>query len=401
MGVADMDVKIEVFQGISRDRLAELLFKMKRARVAMLGDICLDVYWRADMTKSELSRETPHFPLPVMEERFSPGAGGNVAANLAALEPAKVWAVSAIGEDWRGTELLKALCGMGVDTGHVIHARGMTTNAYCKPIRTGISKTAYEDPRLDFANYKPLDASVEDAVIASLNALAPSIDALCVSDQLRFGVVTERVRGHVAKLARDGLCVVVDSRDRIALYTDAILKPNELEAANAVASIECAKSTDSAGNAERTGSDKHATNAAGSIKRTENAWRPANMANAAYPGNPVNAGFSESLARLAETALKLSCGSNCETLMTIGQKGSLYAAGGNVTHIPANYVPGETDIVGAGDTFLSGFSLALAAGATRLEAAFVAGLCSEVTIRQIGITGVATPAQIIERYIRL
>ena len=38
-----------------------------RARVGVIGDFCLDVYWLADMTRSELSRETPHFPLPVVQ----------------------------------------------------------------------------------------------------------------------------------------------------------------------------------------------------------------------------------------------------------------------------------------------------------------------------------------------
>ena|GEM_PF-4288646 len=34
---------------------------------------------------AELSRETPHFAMPVVEERVSLGGGGNVAANMAAL----------------------------------------------------------------------------------------------------------------------------------------------------------------------------------------------------------------------------------------------------------------------------------------------------------------------------
>ena len=34
------------------------------------GDGCLDVYWHADMTRSELSRETPHHNLPVVQEVF-------------------------------------------------------------------------------------------------------------------------------------------------------------------------------------------------------------------------------------------------------------------------------------------------------------------------------------------
>ena len=37
------------------------LEKLGKGRIGVIGDFCLDVYWHADMTKSELSRETPHF----------------------------------------------------------------------------------------------------------------------------------------------------------------------------------------------------------------------------------------------------------------------------------------------------------------------------------------------------
>ena len=66
------------------------LGKLGKGRIGVIGDFCLDVYWHADMTKSELSRETPHFPLPIVQERLSPGGAGNVVANLLALKPKKV-----------------------------------------------------------------------------------------------------------------------------------------------------------------------------------------------------------------------------------------------------------------------------------------------------------------------
>ena len=68
--------------------LQEIFAGIDRARIAVVGDFCLDVYWMADMRRSRLSRETPHFPLPVTEERMSPGAAGNVACNIAAMSEA-------------------------------------------------------------------------------------------------------------------------------------------------------------------------------------------------------------------------------------------------------------------------------------------------------------------------
>ena len=84
------------------------LGKLGKGRIGVIGDFCLDVYWHADMTKSELSRETPHFPLPVVRERMSPGGAGNVAMNLLALAPKAVHVIGVFGEDWRGHALQRA-----------------------------------------------------------------------------------------------------------------------------------------------------------------------------------------------------------------------------------------------------------------------------------------------------
>ena len=61
------------FAGINGGRLEEILSRLADVSIAVVGDGCLDVYWEADMTRSQLSRETPHFPLPVVKERTSLG----------------------------------------------------------------------------------------------------------------------------------------------------------------------------------------------------------------------------------------------------------------------------------------------------------------------------------------
>ena len=63
------------------------------------------------------------------------GAGGNVAANLAALNPEKIYAVSLIGDDWRGMLLKELLVKSGISDEYIIKTEGRFTNAYCKPMR--------------------------------------------------------------------------------------------------------------------------------------------------------------------------------------------------------------------------------------------------------------------------
>ena len=107
--------------------------------IGVLGDLALDIYWYADMKKSELSRETPHYPLPVVREVMSLGAGGNVTANIAALKPGKLFVGGICGDDWRGEILKKRLEDIGADTSGLIVEPGRFTQAYCKPMRMGIS----------------------------------------------------------------------------------------------------------------------------------------------------------------------------------------------------------------------------------------------------------------------
>jgi rfaE bifunctional protein kinase chain/domain len=323
------------------------LEKLGRGKIAVIGDFCLDVYWHADMTKSVLSRETPHFPLPIVRERLSPGGAGNVVMNLLALEPAAVWAVGVFGDDWRGSALKALLKNAGADVSRLIADPARVTDTYIKPLRKGYDdNVVYEDPRLDFTNYDPLSKATEKKLLAALDRLEREIDVLCVSDQMPCGCVTAAVRERIIAMGRAGVKVVVDSRDRIALYTDVIVKPNEIESARAFR---------------------------GEIAETE-------------------------FAKLAK-ALEKRTGR--PAIVTAGAKGCYVSEAGRVTHVKACKVNGEIDFCGAGDTFLSGFAAAAAAGSGMAEAAKVACCCSAVTIKKLKTTGTANRAElapVLKRY---
>jgi rfaE bifunctional protein kinase chain/domain len=336
------------FEGIDRARLEDILAKFGEVRVALLGDLCLDVYWRADMTRSELSRETPHHPLPVVSETMSPGAGGNVAANLAALRPKHVTALGIIGRDWRGSALETELERCGIDVGGVVVSATATTNAYCKPYRRGISSVEYEDPRIDFTNHVPLSSEDERRLIDALDSAVPGLDVLCVSDQFAFGCVTPLLRERISHHASMGLRVVVDSRDQIGAFEGVVLKPNGLEAKRAVGAM----------------------------------------------ADPDDA----PLEALAETARELASRTRSSVCMTLGARGCIVSDGITTTHVPTAAIPPPIDFCGAGDAFLSAFACALATGARPEEAAFVADLAASVTIRKVGMTGTATREEILARF---
>lgn len=201
---------------MKESRLRDILNKINGVNIGILGDLCLDMYWLADMNKSLMSRETPHFPLPVVKEWTFPGAGGNVAANIKTLEPNSLNIIGVIGDDWRGMELNKCFENMNISTDTVIQEQSFITSDYCKPLRKGYSELVYEDPRIDFSNNTPFTYELEEKIITALHKISGTIDVLCVSDQFSCGVVTDRVRYTLLQLAQQGL--IDDSSDFISDY---------------------------------------------------------------------------------------------------------------------------------------------------------------------------------------
>lgn len=338
-----MSVQTDFIRG--KAGLTGILEGISRARIGLIGDLCLDMYMDVDMRLSELSREVPNYTLPVVGERVSPGGAGNVAANVAALKPKAHRVLGVLGQDWRGGLLKEALKARGVPTDELIVSPRATTNAYIKPVRRGYSDLLYESPRLDYENREALSDGDEAALMGALERAAQEVDVLCVCDQLKNGCVTGRIRRRVCELARDGLRVIVDSRDRIGEYRDVIVKPNEMEAMRAL-----------------------------------------NLNGAVTPE------------RMAQAALALSERSGRPALITLGENGCLAAEDGRVAHIPARRVSGPTDICGAGDSFLAALACALGGGADIRAAAALGNLGASVTIAKLGETGTASRAELMRAF---
>lgn len=330
---------------LSRAEVASILEGIRKVNICLIGDVCLDLYWHADMRKSRLSRETPHHPLPVVQETCSAGGGGNVACNISALGAGKLTAVSAIADDWRGFMLKNCLREHGIDTSCVLYRESGLTPCYCKPLRHGISDVVYEDPRLDFENLEDLTARDEEKLLALLDSAAAEADVVAVSDQYLHGVITKKIRRRLSETAKR-IPVVVDSRERVNEYSGVIIKPNETEAATA---------------AGRAISEKM------------------------------------SIEEYAEIGTELQRKNEGPVIITLGGTGSLWCDG-EVAFAPTAAAKPPIDTVGAGDTFLSAFCCALGAIGDGAKAVAFANLASGVTVKKIGTTGTATPNEIMKEW---
>lgn len=335
-------------QLLSEQRLREILSGIRKVRICTIGDVCLDYYLYADMRLSLLSRETPHYPLPVVKEVYSPGGGGNVVNNIRALHVKELFPVSLIGNDWRGDLLLRTLKSLRIRTTYILRSDSYVTTCFAKPMRMGISDVVYEDPRLDFENRAPMTAEDEERVLAALDQAAEKADIIAVSDQVRFGVISDRIRARISEWGKKKP-VVMDSRERTGYVPHVIAKPNEVEAGLAVGL-----------------SPKEA------------------------------AALNEK--GLSEIAGTLRKKSQAPVIVTMGDRGAVWCDENGAAVVPTVKAEPPIDIVGAGDTFLSAFAASYAAGATGPEALSVANLASGVTVKKIGTTGTASPEEILEKY---
>jgi rfaE bifunctional protein kinase chain/domain len=317
----------------------QILGAFPRLRALVIGDICLDRWCRYDPALAELSRETAIPRIAVTAVDNTPGAGGTVANNLAALGARRVAVLGLTGRDGNGFELLRALEARGIDGSLLVETSGMQTFTYTKLLNA--RDGAEDQPRVDFVNTQDPPPEAEQAILHRIRKHASGFDVVVVSDQAetgRGGVVTAAVRETIAELALDYPDKVfwADSRLRCERFRHVIVKPNEREAAEACERL---------------------------------------------------------FGRSDLPALRATIGRR-PLVVTRGAAGVEIWDEHGVEKVPGRAVK-PVDICGAGDSFTAGSVLALAVTGSIVQAARVGNLVASITIQKKG-TGTATPEEVLK-----
>jgi rfaE bifunctional protein kinase chain/domain len=319
----------------SRSRLLQLTDAMKGKLVVVYGDIVADRFIYG--TPKRISREAPVLILRQYRDDTLLGGAGNAINNIFSLGGVPV-PVSVVGNDIPGRAVLKRLEEQGIECGGILR-----TDRYATPTKVRILGGMPHASRQQIVRYDIEDAfemrPEETQVFAKiLRESITGCDAALISDY-GYGVVKPAVVETLTRFAH-GRPVTLDSRYNLLDYPGVTAAtPNEEEAAAAAGT---------------------------------SLWNEED--------------------KLNEVALTLQQSLDCEALMiTRGSRGMalLERDQSEPLLIPVYGTDQVADVTGAGDTVIATFTLALAAGASFVEAAKLANYAGGIVVMKMGTATVS------------
>jgi len=281
----------------------------------------------------KVSRISPEAPVPVVEvarEEWHPGGAANTARNVGSLGGHAVL-IGRIGSDAAGQELATLLGREGIEAEDLLVRAEVPTT-----LKTRIIALHQQVCRVDRDQRTPLPAKDAAEVVAFVRR-QPRADAIIICDYGK-GFVTQALLDKLKRLAP---VVTFDPKPSHHLRLNGLtaITPNRLETLQL---------------AGRPSVEGDWRAAAAVVMRK---WRPKML------------------------------------LSTLGERGMcLFQAGREPVHIPTA-AREVFDVSGAGDTVIAAFSLALASGATPVEAAMIANHAAGVVVAKLG-TATCTPEEL-------
>src|SRR6266852_1818821 len=320
-----------------RQRAEELARQMRERNIVVLGDVMLDEFLWGDVT-----RISPEAPVPVVDIRRESthlGGAANVLANLLALG-AQACVIGVVGDDFAGERIRSS-----VNDKSALQTDGLLIADNSRPttIKTRIIAQHQMVVRADREHRTPVDAQTESRIIAVVKTALAGAQALVISDYDK-GVVTPRILAEVLPAAYCRMPVLIDPKMRsFDSYRPATLvTPNHHEA-----------------------------------------LRLANLE-------------EDSDDSLTEAARQIRSRIGCDAvLITRGNRGMILVEADSDPVFVETSAREVYDVTGAGDTVIATLAAALAAGASRTEAAMLANHAAGIVVGKLG-TATTTAEEVLD-----
>lgn len=323
---------------MTQHNLLHLLNRFNDLKVLVIGEALLDCYYKG--TAGRLCREAPVPIVEVAQRADAPGGAANTAANVHDLG-AQVTFLSVIGDDREGERLCHSLRQRGLSTDYVQVAQRRRTLS-----KNRVVANEQVLVRFDQGSTEPLDIATERRMLQHLTNLYRGMDAVIISDY-GYGVLTPRLIEALTWWQHRFPCVLVVDAKQLPAYCEVgvtAVKPNYAETVQM-------------------------------LNLTPEQHGEARLEQIAS--------YEKQL--LALTGAQIAA-------VTLDTAGALIFEQGQPRYRTYARPQPTSQTTGAGDTFTSTLTLALAAGAHTPAAAELASLAAAIVVRSTGTTTCTLPA---------
>ncbi|MDD5130192.1 MAG: D-glycero-beta-D-manno-heptose-7-phosphate kinase [Candidatus Omnitrophica bacterium] len=333
--------------------LKKIITKFNKAKILVVGDLILDQHIWGDV-----ERISPEAPVPVVwakRRTYAPGGAANVANNISAFG-AKVTLCGVLGDrnDPATETFQRGAKKLNIDMRGVLFETGRMTT-----LKTRIIAGHQQVVRVDWEDVHNISRNIKDRLFNFFGDNIKKFDAVIIEDYGKGLLDSELTRDIIKNAGYSKKIVTIDPKENnFDCYKHATcITPNRKEAQNAIRYL---RMKDRGGlfkiDKETLLTDKDIINAGEAILEY----------------------------------LQLE-----SFLITLGESGMWLFEKGRNKHIPT--VAQEVfDVSGAGDTVISAFTLALCAGASKLEAAYIANFAAGIVVGKLG-TAVTDTHELLER----
>lgn len=196
----------------------DIIDRFKHRKVLVIGDIILDTYLQG--FSARLSHDVP--VVEISDSSMVLGGAANIAVNFKALG-ADVTFVSAVGDDEAGNKTVLLLAGLGFDTQYVLRESERQTT-----VKTRVMSHSQVLARFDYGSREAIGGKVEQQIISILQESFRRFDVIMIGDYYG-GIFTDRIINTLAELKkRNRGLFAVDSKDlsRFRILRPTLVKPN-------------------------------------------------------------------------------------------------------------------------------------------------------------------------------
>lgn len=321
-----------------KEELLKGIEKLSMPSVLVIGDMAIDemIYGTTD----RMSREAPVLILRHYNTKIILGAASNAANNIASLNGGKVSVIGTYGKDYYAPILLKTFKDSGINTEYMVEDESRATTVKTRISGSCSQSVTQQIVRIDRETVTPVSGEIEQKVIEQMEKAIPLHDAVILSDY-NIGLLTDTVIKKAIELCHKyNKIIVVDSQkdlDRFQGVTS--MTPNQPDSEKFVGFF---------------------------IKNQET---------------------------LEKAGKEMLAKTNAESaLITLGGDGmALFEKNGNYEKIPVFNKTDVFDVTGAGDTVVATYTLAMATGMSKKNAAILGNLAASIVIRYFGCATTTIP----------